>query len=227
MGASNDVTQDSNSDEMVGGDFHEECSVDTSVMGGGADGEPPAAAADGIINIGVDTGAGCDGHEAETSCWGAGSGDAEISLNREVVVAAPRAVLTRREGRLRRDVLTHREESPSPPAPDDARDGANSDAVGGAPTGGGAAGVASSSSPAKNGGTLGSTAGADGTDDASGTVVNPELVRLRAILEVREAELAQLKGVDQEFMRMRAILGVREAELAQLKGIDHRNGGAF
>ena len=75
--------------------------------------------------------------------------------------------------------------------------GANGDAVGGAPTGGGAA-RAASSSPSKIGGALGSADGAYGADDEANAAVDddPEVVRLRAILEVREAELAQLKGLD-------------------------------
>ena len=51
-----------------------------------------------------------------------------------------------------------------------------------------------------------------------------EHVRLQAILEAREAELAQLKGLDMtleaQLVRMQAILEAREAELAQLKGLD-------
>ena len=142
------------------------------------------------------------------------------------MVVAPQAVLTRREDRLRRDVLTRREEWLSPLAPDDARDGANGDAVGGAPTDGGAAcGV--SSSPSNNGGALSSTDGADGADDASVTVDHPELVRLRTILEVREAELVQVKGLDHERVRLRAMLEVREAELAQLKGLNHPDEETF
>ena len=227
-GASIDVTNDSSSDEKVGGDFHAERSIDTSAMCSVADGAPPAAAADGFVNIGVDISVGCDGYEeAETICWGAGSGGKDLSLKGEVVVvAAPRANLTRREGRLRRDVLTRRAESPSPPVPDDVTDGTNGDAVGSAPTGGGAA-CGASSPPSNKGSALGSSDGADGADDASVTVDKPEHVRLRAILEVREAELAQLKGVDHELVRLRDLLEVREAELAQLKGIDHRNEEAF
>ena len=190
-----------------------------------ADGAPPAAAADGFVNIGVDVSVGCDGYEeAETTCWGTGSDGADLSLKGEVVVVvAPRENLTRREGRLRRDVLTRQEESPSPPVPDDATDGTNGDAVGSAPTGGGAA----SSPPSKKGSALGSSDGADGADDASVTVDKSEHVRLRAILEVREAELAQFKEVDHELVRLRDLLEVREVELAQLKRIDHRNEETF
>jgi len=190
---------------MIGFDLHAERSVYTSAAGGGADGAPPPAAADGFANTGVDIGAGCDGYEAKTTCWGTGRDGAEISLKREgLVVAAARAVLTRREDRLRRDVLTRREESPLSCAPKYARDGANGDAVNGSPTGGDAptgsgaltgGGVAcgASSSPSKSCGSLGSTDGADGADDASVTVDDRELVRLRDILEIREVALAQLK----------------------------------
>ena len=55
-----------------------------------------AAASDGFVNIGVDVGAGCDGYEAEATCWGAGSGSAATAVE---------------------NVLTRREESPSSPAP--------------------------------------------------------------------------------------------------------------
>ena len=93
---------------------------------------------------------------------------------------------------------TRRVESP---APDDARDGANGDEVGGASTGDGTARAASSSS-CRNSGALVSSADVDvGADDASAAVDGDpedddlELMRLFAILEVRKAELAQLKGL--------------------------------
>ena len=93
---------------------------------------------------------------------------------------------------------TRRKESP---APDDARDGANGNEVGGASTGDGTAHAASSSS-CRNSGALVSSADVDvGADDASAAVDGDpedddlELVRLFAILEVRKAELAQLKGL--------------------------------
>ena len=228
--ASIDVTRDSGSDGMIGFDLHAERSVCTSAAGGGADGAPPPAAADGFANTGVDIGAVWDGYDAETTCWGTVNDGAEISLKREgVVVAAARA---------RRDVLTRREKSPSSCAPKYARDGANGDAVGGAPTGGDAptgsgaptgGGVAcgASSSLSNSCGALGSTDGADGADDASVTVDDRELVRLRDILEIREAELAQLKGYDHELVRLRAVLEIREAELAQLKGLDHPDEETF
>jgi hypothetical protein len=97
------------------------------------------------------------------------------------------------------DVSTRREDSP--PAPDDARDGANGDAVGGTPAGDGAA-RAAASSPSKNGGALGSSADVADMIPSSWDRRRPassaddsELVRLRAILEAREAEILQLKGL--------------------------------
>ena len=72
---------------VIGDDFHAEHSVFTSAVGGGTDGAPPAAAADAIAIIGFDIGAGYDGCEAETTCWGAESGGVEISRKREVVDA--------------------------------------------------------------------------------------------------------------------------------------------
>ena len=74
MGAPIDaVTRDVDSAGMIDGtiddEFHAERRVHTtSAAGGGADGAegaPPAAAADGFVSIGVDIGAGCDGYEAE------------------------------------------------------------------------------------------------------------------------------------------------------------------
>ena len=49
----------------------------------GANGAP--AAADTFANIGVDIDADCDGSDAETNCWDAESGGADLSLEREVV----------------------------------------------------------------------------------------------------------------------------------------------
>ena len=64
-----------------------------------------------------------------------------------------------------------------------------------------------------------------------------ELERLRAILQIREAELAQLKGLDAipevreaelaQTKELDAILEVREAEIAQLKGLDHPDKETF
>ena len=173
-----DVAHDSNSDRMIRHDYHAERSVDSSAVGGGADGAPPAVvAADLFDSFAVDINAGCDRYEAETTCWSTGSGGANSNgMIGDKELLSPRVI----------GDDFHAERS------------VNTSAMGG-----------------------GGADGADGDDDVSVSVDDREFVQLRAVLETRVAELAQLKAVDHELMRLRAILEVREAELAQLNGLDH------
>ena len=74
-----DVAHDSLSDEMIdvvyssaaggGADsptLSDSFWTETSATLDGAEGAPPAAAADGFVSIGVDIGAGCDGYESSS-----------------------------------------------------------------------------------------------------------------------------------------------------------------